>query len=121
MTETLTVPGQLLFDAVAALAGVPRQSAPSEHDPIELSRAMVESLAREIEDNEPLCDHSVGICACFEAGVLEELTMLLDGRSPCRACDGLGAVEEAGTDEYDGGLHVPCAPCSGKGWLAVDA
>lgn len=81
------------------------------------------------------CDHSVGICACEEEAVAQELMLLKDGKATCRKCGGdgyvwdedkyLAAVEKARAenspwDVSEGEGNVACPGCDGAGITRID-
>lgn len=62
----------------------PSTTARSEY-PRALVQAVVDYLGEDLT-----CDHSVNICMCGPAAVVEELLLNLQGRETCRACGGEG-------------------------------
>lgn len=55
----------------------------------DVPRKLVES-AIEYLSEDLCCDHSVGICMCSAAGVVEELQLALAGKLTCHTCGGDG-------------------------------
>lgn len=56
----------------------------------EISEAFVRAVVENIEEAEPGCDHSVGICMCGARQVLEDLRLWLDHKERCPVCNGDG-------------------------------
>jgi hypothetical protein len=115
---------------------------PHGDETVEVSRAFLEALIEEVEETEPICDHSVGICACSEAATLAELKLRLEGLMPCPECHGEGFIwdEEAVTwacveyvSRHGGTLkeardalgddpgYVKCPRCESRGSVPVAA
>lgn len=74
-----------------------------------MSRNFLVALKEEYEAGEPVCDHSVGICACGERVAVETITMLLDGKQLCNNCDGWGFYQD----------ETNCEVCVGKGVVSI--
>lgn len=119
-------PAQLLREAMEAIAGA--EPARYGKDTVDVTRRFVQALVDEINDGDPFCDHSVGICSCAVQGVLEELELALEGKQTCSNCGGEGVVydeakyneakaeaEKDGwtVDDYAGAIK--CPKCDGSG------
>ncbi len=86
------------------------------------SKKFIRALADEIEANEPVCDHSVGICACGEQQILARLKLALRDRQPCSTCHGEGYLD-VGVDDgspLDSHDFRTCLTCKGEGSVPVD-
>jgi hypothetical protein len=53
--------------------------------PRKLIEAIIEYLSEDL-----CCDHSVGICMCSAAGIVQELHLALEGKLTCHKCGGEG-------------------------------
>jgi len=76
------------------------------------------------------CDHSVGICACADERLLEELRAALTPKEKCEVCGGSGRSSEqcrscGGLDNTNpyrdcescgGEGYYPCPACTGSGY-----
>ena len=102
-----------------------------DEDSLEVDLTFARSLKRELENTEPVCDHSVGICCCETVGMMEDLVLAIDGLERCGECSGEGWVyiEEhrepcarwasEGMDCFDSHM-VDCPKCHRKGVVAAD-
>lgn len=124
MTDTVwrEIDGQLLAAALQDAFGVTSIAVPTQ----DVSVEFVGALLGHLEESDPICDHSVGICACATQRVMLDLALWVIGRRECTACggDGIGDfVERHVTDEFgnDWEEHepVPCIPCEGKGTVTL--
>ena len=75
----------------------------------------IEALRAELLATEPLCDHSVGICACGTLAVIEELQTLLDKVKLCPECLGDGVSLTFSDSTIEGTTTEVCTRCGGKG------
>jgi hypothetical protein len=128
-SATIELPTALLRAAVEALI-------PHGDETVDVSRSFLAELIEEVEATEPVCDHSVGICACSEAATLAELKLRLEGMMSCPECHGEGATwsetalsdalryyshrhnvsrEDAHAALGDDPGYVKCSRCEGAG------
>lgn len=111
------IEGKLLGAALHEAFGTSGDVETTDIDP-----GFVELLLAYIEESEPLCDHSVGICACVTRGVMEELTLWVAGLRLCTNCGGEGiedyeeihvTSEEFG--DFTDHVGITCKICGGSG------
>lgn len=135
MSEWISIPENLLAEAGKALA--PPNPTDQETD---VPRALLEAIVGYLSEDLG-CDHSVGICMCGIAGLVEELQLVLGGRKRCQKCGGEGyvfdqalydeAVEKAAeafkfpperaryyVSDFDGMAN--CLGCDGTGSVPTD-
>jgi len=88
----------------------------------------IEALIDELIEGDPICDHSVGICACYLIDLIRELKLQINGRETCPLCAGDGFIyrdrhvpecEKYRISGYDcEGEHVlGCWLCEQRGWV----
>lgn len=135
MSEWVSIPENLLAEAGKMLA--PPNPTDAETDvPRALLEAIVEYFSEDLG-----CDHSVGICMCGIAGLVEELQLVLGGRKRCDECGGEGFVFDKAryneaVAEYAAWQGIPldrakyhlsdsegmgnCLACDGSGTVPTD-
>lgn len=102
--------------------------------PRPLVQAVLDYLSEDLE-----CDHSVNICMCGPAAVVEELLLNMDGKETCGDCGGEGYIwdeakykaerarllAEWGGEELwhisDEVGYMPCSRCDKTGKVEQDA
>jgi len=75
------------------------------------NRSLIEGLLEYLTETYEGCDHSVNICECGTAAVIEGLQLALDGKKTCSNCSGDGFI----SDEEDDYNQASCPVCSGSG------
>lgn len=124
-TETAwrEIDGKLLAAALAAAF-----SDGTRVDDQDVPVALVELLLEHIEEGEPFCDHSVGICACSTRAVMEELTLWVAGKRLCTNCggDGIEDYEEVHVTSEEFGdftdyRGITCKVCGGSGTRPLES
>lgn len=85
-------------------------------DVSEVSATFLDALIADLKEVwDGGCDHSVGICKCDLADILQTLTAAREGLAPCRICQTEGVVWNP-TDEDDQ-RETTCPRCGGRGWI----
>lgn len=82
---------------------------------VTISQRSAQRLVDLLERTEPVCDHSVGICACDTLTVMNDLSLAMDGVRVCPGCGGMGWGDFI-DDEHELGSYAPdCYNCLGSG------
>lgn len=84
---------------------------------IEIEKPLVEGLVRSLKrflEEAGGCDHSVGICMCSVTGLLETLSMRLEGKMLCPDCMGEGF-------RYGSQHTSDCKVLADQGFECIDA
>lgn len=132
MSDWVTVPESLLAHAFQVMSPYP---APANSPGTDVPSSLLEGI-REYLSEDLGCDHSVGICTCSAAGLVQELTLALNGESPCPRCGGDGCdwspakyeeavldyqnvhectLEQARSNVSDFDAMTACTVCDGSG------
>lgn len=87
MTDYVLVEDDLLGEALAATFEGVSYERPANvgtfERPTRIIKALIVELSEALQD-----DHSVGICTCYEAGLVEQLELRLVGKRTCPVCHG---------------------------------
>lgn len=86
-TDTwVEIPEWVLSEACHQLDPMPRKRG----DTTAVNTSLVQALLAYFEEGFDGCDHSVNICQCATASLVQELRLILDGKVTCAACGGDG-------------------------------
>lgn len=140
--EYVTVADWLWHAALRELDPAPRLEPPYRtiHPQAcaEYPRALVQAILDYLSED-LVCDHSVNICVCGPAAVVEELLLNMDGKETCGDCAGEGHIwdearykaererllAEWGGEELwhisDDVGYLPCSRCGKTGKVNQDA
>lgn len=128
MSDYIEIPDSLMREMLEALLNwYPKGSTSLADVPV----GMIDGFIEMVKDTGG-CDHSVGICACGEEAIVQELLLLKDGKATCTICGGEGHTWDAdkyeaarvqaakeGYDASEGEGAVPCFGCDGKGIVRI--
>lgn len=98
MSTWIEIPETLLSEACSQLDPMPRKTGQTTA----VNSALVTALLEYFEEGLDGCDHSVNICQCALADLVNELRMILNGEQTCPMCMGdtcLWSAEKAAAEK----------------------